>query len=153
MAHALLQGALAPPQLWQEVSLFERLLYKNRSQHRRGRYLQRCLEVRAATAFSMTTGRGVRLKSTATEHNSKPLLAGEASSAAAADAAAASDAGTAGDRHQGAFQQPSKANVRCMLEHDIFGAFCRVICGVVFTMFDRAVLICLAVMSLPSAQC
>ncbi len=39
------QGGLAPPQLWQEVALFERLLYKNRNQHRRGRYFQRCLEV------------------------------------------------------------------------------------------------------------
>lgn len=47
---ASLQGALAPPQLWQEVALFGRLLYKNRSQHRRGHYLQRCLEVGGATA-------------------------------------------------------------------------------------------------------
>ena len=70
--HALLQGALAPPQLWQEVSLFERLLYKNRSQHRCGRYFQRCLEVSAATACAMITCRGVRLKSTATEHSYKP---------------------------------------------------------------------------------
>ena len=53
MAHALLQGALTPPQLWREVALFERLLYKNRSQHRRGRYFERCLEVGGVTACTM----------------------------------------------------------------------------------------------------
>jgi hypothetical protein len=59
MCHASTQGALAPPQLWQEVSVFERLLYKNRSQHRRGRYFQRCLEVHVMAACAMPRVQGV----------------------------------------------------------------------------------------------
>ncbi len=42
----IIQGALSPPQLWKEVALFERLLYKNRNQHRHARYFKRCEEVR-----------------------------------------------------------------------------------------------------------
>lgn len=38
-------------ELWREVGVFERLLWKNRSQHRHARYFQHCLGVTQTPPF------------------------------------------------------------------------------------------------------
>ena len=58
-----LQAALSNPDLWAEVALLERMVYKNRSQHRGSHLLQHTHEVLAAVACPALGGLGFRLGS------------------------------------------------------------------------------------------